>query len=56
MVAVSGYDHPFMDALFPPRHWFKTYGPDKTIHSTKDIRREILWTNYDPQEQRKLFA
>ena len=47
-VAVSGYHHPLMDELFPPDRWFKTEGPDKTIHSTKDSRREVLWTNYEP--------
>ena len=45
MVAVSGYDHPLMDNLFPPGKWFKTIGQDKTIHSTKDRRQEVLWTN-----------
>jgi DNA adenine methylase len=55
MVAVSGYDHPLMDELFKPGRWFKTQGPDKTIHSTKGKRSEVLWTNYDPKNQR-LFA
>ena len=55
MVAVSGYDHPLMEQLFPPGHWFKTLGPDKTIHSTKGTRQEVLWTNYDPQKQKGLF-
>ena len=54
-VAVSGYYHPLMDELFPPDHWFKTEGPDKTIHSTKDSRREVLWTNYEPELQKELF-
>lgn len=48
MVAVSGYDHPLMNKLFTPDRWFKTQGPDKTIHSTKDKRAEVLWTNYNP--------
>ena len=39
---------PWMDELFPSEHWFRTEGPDKTIHSTKDSRREVLWTNYEP--------
>ena len=56
MVAVSGYDHPLMDELFPSKCWVKTQGPDKTIHSTKGVRREVLWTNYDVTAQRKLFA
>ena len=55
MVAVSGYDHPLMDELFKPGYWFKTYGPDKTIHSTKGKRSEVLWTNYDPRNQKELF-
>lgn len=55
MVAVSGYEHPLMDTLFRPGRWHKTLGPDKTIHSTKDTRREVLWTNYDPGRQLGLF-
>jgi DNA adenine methylase len=55
MVAVSGYDHPLMDYLFKPDKWFKTLGPDKTIHSTKGTRTEVLWTNYDPKNQKGLF-
>jgi DNA adenine methylase len=50
MVAVSGYDHPLMDELFKPGRWFKTLGPEKTIHSTKDTRTEVLWTNYRPSQ------
>ncbi|MBJ7901631.1 MAG: DNA adenine methylase [Cyanobacteria bacterium RI_101] len=60
MVAVSGYEHPLMEALFPPERWFKTLGQDKTIHSTKGTRQEVLWTNYDPinyqsMTQKELF-
>lgn len=47
-VAVSGYDHPVMDEIFPSNLWHKTFGLDKTIHSTKDKRQEVLWTNYNP--------
>ncbi|MDR1497109.1 MAG: DNA adenine methylase [Puniceicoccales bacterium] len=47
-IAVSGYDNPLMDELFPKQRWHKILGPEKTIHSTKDTRREILWTNYEP--------
>jgi DNA adenine methylase len=47
-VAVSGYDHPLMDELFPSGRWFKTLGEDKTIHSTKGNRQEVLWTNFKP--------
>lgn len=56
MAAVSGYDHPLMDDLFKPQQWIKTVGPEKTIHSTKDVRREVLWTNYEPKRQKGLFA
>ena len=55
-VAISGYEHPLMDELFPPARWFKTRGADKTIHSTKGSRVEVLWTNYDPRPQQELFA
>jgi DNA adenine methylase len=48
-VAVSGYDHPIMDKLFKPGKWTKTFGAKKTIHSTKDTRTEVLWTNYIPK-------
>jgi DNA adenine methylase len=55
LVAVSGYDHPLMEDLFPARRWFKTFGQDKTIHSTKGTRQEVLWTNYDPMMPKGLF-
>ncbi len=54
-VAVSGYDHPLMDKLFRPGRWFKTLGDDKTIHSTKGTRQEVLWTNYNPNGRENLF-
>jgi DNA adenine methylase len=54
-VAVSGYDHPLMDVLFPPAKWLKTKAADKTIHSTKGTRQEVLWTNYDPKRKEGLF-
>jgi DNA adenine methylase len=52
-VAISNYDCPLMDELYPEPKWFKNIGPEKTIHSTKDIRHEILWTNYNPIEAMK---
>jgi DNA adenine methylase len=54
-VAVSGYDHPLMDELFKPDRWIKTMGADKTIHSTKGSRQEVLWTNFKPKLQESLF-
>ena len=56
LVAVSGYDHPLMDELFHPSRWRKTPGADRTIHSTKGTRREVLWTNYDPSRIGGLLA
>ncbi len=55
-VAVSGYEHPLMDELFPDGRWFKTLGADKTIHSTKGKRQEILWTNFKTKKEECLFA
>jgi len=55
MVAVSGYDHPLMDELFSPERWFKMFGADKTIHSTKGTRREVLWTNFNPSRQSNIL-
>ena len=55
-VAVSGYDHPVMGELFGPGRWFKTLGAERTIHSTKDTRREVLWTNFRPEGRGGLFG
>lgn len=56
-VALSGYDHPLMLDLYPEGKWFKTLGAERTIHSTKGLRQEVLWTNYDPAlaQQKSLF-
>jgi DNA adenine methylase len=48
MVAVSNYDCPLMNELYPRTRWKKHVSPERTIHSTKDKRAEVLWTNYDP--------
>ena len=50
MVAVSNYDCDLMHKIYPAKKWFKTIGPKKIIHSTKDIRMESLWTNYNPEK------
>jgi DNA adenine methylase len=47
-VAISGYDHPLMDDFFKSPRWLKIFGVDKTIHSTKSKRQEVLWTNFKP--------
>ena len=54
-VAVSGYDHQLMFEFFPSKRWVKTLGVDKTNHSTKSTRQEVLWTNYQPNPQGALF-
>jgi DNA adenine methylase len=53
-VAVSGYDHPFMDELFHKKKWMKSFEGEKPIHSTKDVRQEILWTNYNPVTMKRI--
>jgi len=47
-VAVSGYDAPLMDELFPRPRWHRVYAEAKPTHTTKGIRQEVLWCNYDP--------
>lgn len=47
-VAISNYDCPLFARLYPPKRWHKSYARRKTNHSTKGQRREVLWTNYDP--------
>lgn len=53
-VAVSGYDHPLMDELYPSGRWHKAVGEERTIHTTKQARTEVLWTNYPVDTQRLL--
>lgn len=45
-VAISNYECPLMDQLYPAPKWRKIKGPEKTIHSTKGTRQEVLWLNY----------
>lgn len=52
MVAFSNYDCELINRLYPPNRWRKIVGPAKTNHSTKDMRTEVLWVNYDPHEKR----
>lgn len=49
LVAISNYDCPLMDELYPKARWNKHVSAARTIHSTKDQRVEVLWTNYDPK-------
>lgn len=47
MVAISGYDCELMNDLYPSPRWRKQVSRERTIHSTKDTRTEVLWVNYD---------
>lgn len=47
LVAISNYDCDLMDELYPKEKWTKIYSPKKTIHSTKDVRQEVIWVNYN---------
>jgi len=49
-VAVSNYDCELMNRLYLAPKWRKFYTPERTIHSTKGKRAEVLWTNYDPSK------
>jgi len=47
LVAISNYECDLMNELYPPNKWTKIFAPQKVIHSTKDIRQEVLWVNYN---------
>lgn len=53
MVALSNYDCKLMEELYPSPKWHKIYSEEKTIHSTKDKRQEVLWVNYDIKKNNK---
>ena len=46
-VAISNYDCDLMTRLYPSSKWRKHVSEARTIHSTKDKRVEVLWTNFD---------
>lgn len=50
LAAISNYECELMEELYPVSKWTKIFSPAKTIHSTKDIRQEVLWVNYDIKE------
>jgi DNA adenine methylase len=52
-VAVSNYECDLLGALYAPPKWRKFKSPARTNHSTKGKRTEVLWTNFDPQEQKR---
>jgi DNA adenine methylase len=49
-VALSNYDAPLLDRLYPSPQWRKLILPERTNHATKGKRVEVLWTNYDPAQ------
>lgn len=48
-VALSNYDCSLMARLYSGKRWRKLHF-ERTNHSTKDIRTETLWLNYDPAD------
>ncbi|NCA85334.1 MAG: DNA adenine methylase [Clostridia bacterium] len=46
LAAISNYECDLMDELYPAGRWTKIYSPEKVIHSTKDVRQEVIWVNY----------
>ena len=52
-VALSNYDCELMNRAYPVPKWRKFDAAERTIHSTKGKRAEVLWTNYDPSESVK---
>ncbi len=49
-VAISNYDCDLMNVLYSAPKWYKSVSEERTIHSTKGKRVEVLWTNYDPND------
>ncbi len=45
-VALSGYRSALYDSLY--EGWYVTFAPSRQIHSVKQERTEVLWTNYNP--------
>lgn len=50
LAAISNYECELMEELYPSNKWTKIFSPEKTIHSTKDVRQEVLWVNYNIEE------
>lgn len=46
LAAVSNYECELMEELYPSNKWQKIYSPERVIHSTKGVRQEVLWVNY----------
>jgi len=48
-VAISSYRCALNDELYGD--WRVIEGPEKLVHSVKTLRQEVLYVNYDPEEQ-----
>ncbi len=48
-VALSSYQCDLMDELYGD--WYRVSAPAKHAHSIKQLREEMLWTNYEPGGQ-----
>lgn len=48
LIAISGYDSPMYDELYPTDKWYKVIGEGKKNNVKKVTRREVLWLNYNP--------
>ncbi len=57
-VAISNYEGNLMEEFYPASKWRKIANIEKTIHSTKGKRKEVLWVNYTldiPQKELSLI-
>jgi len=52
LAAISNYECELMEDLYPSGKWMKILSPEKTIHSTKGIRQEVLWVNYNIEKMK----
>ncbi|MDR2866019.1 MAG: DNA adenine methylase [Methanomassiliicoccaceae archaeon] len=50
--AISGYDSPLYDTIYSG--WLKHVGPVNRTCENHAERREVLWTNYDPSDGRRI--
>ncbi|MBS1791582.1 MAG: DNA adenine methylase [Acidobacteria bacterium] len=48
-VVLSGYHCELMNELYG--NWRRIEAPAKMVHSVKTLRREVLWLNYDVEEE-----
>lgn len=48
-VALSSYQSELMSELY--QGWLCVEAPEKLCHSVKTPRQEVLWANYDPEEE-----